>query len=197
VFGVDGTLGAAFMLSTSHSLFEEIQASSDGDCWQRFVQLYTPVLGTWAERLGLSSTDAQDLVQDVFALLVRKIGLYRREEQGRFRDWLRTVLTNRYRERGRKRAPELAALNPVDDKAEDPAEAFWEEEYQRLVVARALEFLRDRFEERVWRAFWLTTVEGRSTTDAADELGMSAGAVYVARSRVLTKLRREFDGFLE
>ncbi len=88
-------------------------------------------------------------------------------------------------------------MNRVDDQAEDPAESFWEDEYRRLVVARALEFLHDSFEEHVWRAFWVTTVEGRSTADAASELGMSPGAVYVARSRVLTKLRREFEGFLE
>lgn len=185
------------MLSTSHSLLDEIRSTSDGDCWARFVHLYTPVLGAWADRLGLETADAQDLVQDVFTLLVRKISLYQRTEQGRFRDWLRTVLNNRYRERMRKRTPELASMNRVDDQAEDPAESFWEDEYRKLVVARALEFLRDSFEEHVWRAFWVTTVEGRSTADAASELGMSPGAVYVARSRVLTKLRREFEGFLE
>jgi RNA polymerase sigma factor (sigma-70 family) len=185
------------MLSTSHSLLDEIRTTADGSCWEKFVHLYTPVLGAWADRLGLPTADAQDLVQDVFVLLVRKIALYQRSEQGRFRDWLRTVLTNRYRERLRKRTPELAPMNRVDDQAEDPAESFWEDEYRRLVAARALEFLRESFEEHVWRAFWVTTVEGRSTAETASELGMTTGAVYVARSRVLTKLRREFDGFLE
>lgn len=185
------------MLSTSLSLLDELRTSSDGDCWTKFVRLYTPVLGTWAERLGLSSSDRDDLLQDVFALLVRKIGLYQPGEQGRFRDWLRVVLTNRFRERCRKRIPELASVDPVDPYGDDVAAAFWEKEYQQMVVARALEFMRERFQERVWKAFWLTTVDGRSTTEAADELGMSVGAVYVARSRVLTKLRREFDGFLE
>lgn len=185
------------MLSTSLSLLDELRTTTDGECWEKFVRLYTPVLGAWANRLGLSASEVEDLLQDVFALLVRKIGLYQPGERGRFRDWLRVVLTNRFRERCRKRTPELASVDPVDPRGDDVAAAFWEKEYQQMVVARALEFLRDRFEERVWKAFWLTTVDGRSTTEAADELGMSVGAVYVARSRVLTSLRREFDGFLE
>jgi RNA polymerase sigma-70 factor, ECF subfamily len=185
------------MLSTSLSLLDELQTTTDGECWEKFVRLYTPVLGAWASRLGLSSSDAEDLLQDVFALLVQKIDRYQPCEQGRFRDWLRVVLTNRFRERRRKRTPELASVDPIDTRGDDPLAAFWEKEYQQLVVARALEFLRDRFEERVWRAFWLTTVEGRSTMEVADELRMSVGAVYVARSRVLTKLRREFEGFLD
>lgn len=185
------------MLSTSLSLLDELRTTSDGACWERFVRLYTPVLGIWANRLGLSSSDTEDLLQDVFSLLVQKIGMYQPDNQGRFRDWLRVVLTNRFRERWRKRTPELASVDPVDFRHEDPAAAFWEQEYQQVVVARALGFLRDRFEERVWKAFWLTTVDGWSTTEAADELQMTVGAVYVARSRVLTRLRREFEGFLD
>jgi RNA polymerase sigma-70 factor, ECF subfamily len=185
------------MLSTSHSLLKDLQTSSEGDCWEKFVRLYTPVLGMWAERLGLAPNDAQDLVQDVFAHLVRKIGLYRREENARFRDWLRTVLTNRYRELARKRKLAMASLNPVDAVSDDPLETFWEIEYRKLLVAKALEFVRDRFEDRTWKAFWLTTVDGRSPADVAETLEMSVGAVYVARSRVLAKLRGEFEEFLD
>jgi RNA polymerase sigma-70 factor (ECF subfamily) len=47
------------------------------------------------------------------------------------------------------------------------------------------------FEERTWQAFWRTAVDGRSAADVGAELGMTPGAVRVAKSRVLHRLREE------
>src|SRR5262245_6236650 len=61
------------MLTTSDSLLHRLRHPSDGEAWARFIQLYTPVLHRWANRLGLQEADAADLVQDVFGLLLRKL----------------------------------------------------------------------------------------------------------------------------
>ena len=61
----------------------------------------------------------------------------------------------------------------------------------RGLFGRALELIRGEFEERTWQAFWLTAVEDRAAGDVALELGMSPGAVRVAKSRVLRRLREE------
>ena len=50
------------------------------------------------------------------------------------------------------------------------------------------------FEERTWQAFWKTAVEHKTAPQAAEELGMSVAAVYMAKSRVLRRLRAEFEG---
>ena len=65
------------------------------------------------------------------------------------------------------------------------------EETQRL-YRRALQLIQTEFVERTWRAFLLLTVEGKPAADVAAELGMSLGAVYIAKSRVLSRLREEF-----
>jgi RNA polymerase sigma-70 factor (ECF subfamily) len=65
----------------------------------------------------------------------------------------------------------------------DPAE--------RTLFRRGLELIRREFEVRTWQAFWRTAVDGRATADVAAELGMSPGAVRVAKSRVLQRLRSE------
>ena len=40
-----------------------------------------------------------------------------------------------------------------------------------------------------WRAPWLTAVEGRGGDEAARDLGLSLGAVYLAKCRVLARLK--------
>lgn len=71
-----------------------------------------------------------------------------------------------------------------------------EQEYRRQLFRSAARLARDEFEETTWLAFWLTTVEGQAIPVVAEELGKTVGAVYVARSRVMQRLRekvREFE----
>ena len=56
---------------------------------------------------------------------------------------------------------------------------------------RALDLIQNEYEERTWRAFWGVIVDDRPSSDVADELGMTANAVYLAKSRVLRWLREE------
>jgi RNA polymerase sigma-70 factor (ECF subfamily) len=69
----------------------------------------------------------------------------------------------------------------------------WNLEYQRRLASLAMERIRHEFKENTWRAFWLTAVEGQAAIDAAPQVGMSAGAIYVAKSRVLARLRQEVE----
>jgi RNA polymerase sigma-70 factor (ECF subfamily) len=59
------------------------------------------------------------------------------------------------------------------------------------LLRRALEAIRGEFHERTWQAFWLTVVDGKSAVDAGAALQMQPGAVRVAKSRVLWRLRKE------
>ena len=67
----------------------------------------------------------------------------------------------------------------------------WDEEYERNLAALAMDQVRSEVQPATWQAFWQTAVEGRSARDVGANLGMSAGAVYVARSRVLARLKEE------
>lgn len=185
------------MNSTSVTLLARLKAGGSEADWQRLVALYTPLLYYWAKQSGLQHSDAADLVQEVLALLVRKLPDFTYDKNRTFRGWLRTVTLNRLTDLRRRRQ-----ATPADGGGEvglEPAcqaasAQFWETEYQQQLVARALEIMRQSFEEKTWKACWEMVVNDKSARQVGAELGLSEGAVYVAKSRVLKRLREELDG---
>jgi RNA polymerase sigma-70 factor (ECF subfamily) len=184
------------MSRTPASLLERLRQPNPGPAWDRLVSLYAPLVHLWATRAGLQDADAADLVQDVFATLLRELPTFRYNPSKSFRAWLKTVTLNLWRARRRRVAPRSMDGVP-EPEAPDPAAVFWYGEYRRHLAARALHAMQAEFEERTWRACWLTAVEGRPTADVAAELSMTVGAVYTARCRVLARLRQELEGLLE
>ncbi len=188
------------MDQTPASLLERLRQPDEQRAWERFVQLYTPLLFYWARRFGLADADAADLVQDVFALLVQKLPEFTYDRQKSFRAWLRTVTLNKWRDRQRQPVPLPAALGDgalPEPAAPDGAGAFWEEEYRGRLVGRALEVMRAEFHPTTWKACWEFVAVGRAAAEVADELGISENAVYIAKCRVLRRLRQELDGLLD
>jgi RNA polymerase sigma-70 factor (ECF subfamily) len=80
---------------------------------------------------------------------------------------------------------------------DDLGEASSDEADHHFLVRRILDLLRPEFSDQTWRAFWRTAVEGLPATEAAEELGMSPGAVRVAKCRVLQRLRVELTELSE
>lgn len=188
------------METTPISLLERLRRPGQQQAWQRFVQLYTPLLYHWARRLGVRADDAADLVQEVFALLVRKLPEFRYDPDRRFRGWLWTLVVNKLRE-GKRRATIPLAGDGNGRLAElpttDPTTLISETEYRRYVANRALQLIRHDFRPTTWKAFWEHVHAGRPAADVARELNLSVGAVYAAKVRVLARLREEFRGLLE
>ncbi len=79
----------------------------------------------------------------------------------------------------------------------DPVEAFWEADYRRHLVGRALEVMQREFQPATWQACWAVVVEGEAPAAVAARLGMTVGAVYAAKCRVLARLRVELEGLLD
>jgi RNA polymerase sigma-70 factor (ECF subfamily) len=189
------------MHSTPVSLLERLrQPVLDQAAWARFVQLYTPLLHHWAGRLGVPPSDIPDLLQEVFSLLVRKLPAFVYDRNGRFRGWLWTVLCNKFREAQRRKSPEplpepeLIRSGPT---APDVADEVLEADYRQHLCARALQIMQAEFQPTTWKACWEHVVSGRPAAEVAAELGLSEGAVYVAKHRVLRRLRQELEGLLE
>jgi RNA polymerase sigma-70 factor (ECF subfamily) len=185
------------MFTTSVALLERLRQPAAHDAWQRFVHLYTPLLYHWAGRLGLQQQDAADLVQDVLTILVQKLPEFRYDQQRSFRAWLRTVLLNRWRHGCRRRAPVTGAAGQPEAAVPDPLDDLAEDEYRTYLVGRALRLLQSEFQPGTWRAFWEFVVDGRPASEVAAGLGMRADSVYVAKSRVLRRLRQELAGLLD
>jgi RNA polymerase sigma-70 factor (ECF subfamily) len=188
------------MHTTSPSLLERLRGPEERAAWERFVELYTPLLYYWARRQGLQVADAADLVQDVFAVLLLKLPEFRYEQGKSFRGWLRTVTLNKWHERQRRRNPAAPGPNDPDLSAlpdGDPAEAFAEAEYRQHLVRHALRIMQREFEPTTWKACWAVVVEDRPAAQVAAELGIRVDSVYAAKSRVLRRLRQELDGLMD
>jgi RNA polymerase sigma-70 factor (ECF subfamily) len=126
-------------------------------------------------------------------VLVVKLPEFDYDPARSFRGWLHTVLFNRWRDRPRRAVVPL----PADVAGPDPADAQREAEYRGYLVGRALRLMQSDFEPTTWRACWETAAMGRPAAEVAAELGVSVAAVYIARSRVLRRLRQELAGMLE
>ncbi len=182
------------MPTTSASLFERLRRPDDQAAWTRFVDLYTPLLFHWARRTGLQESDAADLVQDVFQILVRKLPEFTYDRDRTFRGWLRTVMLNQWRTTRRRRTDEALEENGARLAVPDDADASMEKEYRNYVIGRALQVMKTDFRPATWQACWEHVGRGRPATEVAAELGLSVKAVYLAKARVLRRLRQELDG---
>lgn len=190
---------------TRRSLLLRIRNARDGQAWTQFVEIYAPLIHQYARRRGLQEADAADLVQEVLQTVSKTASRFEYDpERGSFRGWLFTVTRNRLlnflEKRGRE--PQGTGDSRVKrwiDEHPDPhtEEARWTELYRWRVFTWASERIRGGFHDSTWQAFWRTAVERKPPKEVATELGMTIGAVYIARSRVLSRLRREVDEITE
>jgi RNA polymerase sigma-70 factor (ECF subfamily) len=186
---------------TRASLLVQIRDGSNHVAWQEFANLYGPVVYGFARKRGLQDADAADLMQDVLRSVSSAIGRLDYDRgQGTFRGWLFTITRNKIfnflsARRIRPQASGDSSTNRLLVEQPDGADGdeAWELEYQRRLAAMAMERVKGEFQANTWKAFWLTAVEGASTADAAKKTGLSPGAIYVAKSRVLARLKDEVE----
>ena len=172
------------MDSTSASLLWRLRQPNQNAAWQRFVDLYAPLIFHWGKNQGLNATDATDLVQEVMAILVTKLPDFRYDPSKRFRGWLRTVTVNAARnihQRESKRPATNVAETIERVSKTDAVELFDEVEYRRFLVKRAMKLMQAEFQEQTWQACWKHLAEGRKAADVAQKLGMTANAVHIVK----------------
>jgi len=149
--------------------------------------------------------DADDLVQEVLAVLGKSLTRFRHPGHGgAFRGWLRGILVNRLRAfwragRGRPVATGDSDFLRLAEQLADPdsdQSRQWDEQHDRLVLVRLLDLMGHEFTPKTVRAFRRVCLDGARPKDVAAELGMSVGAVYMAKSSVLRRLRQEAQGLI-
>lgn len=186
---------------TRASLVYRLRDPSDTDAWKEFVRLYASLIYGFARKRGLQDADAADLMQDVLRSVAGAIGrLEYDRSKGTFRGWLFAITRNkvfnfldasRRRPRGSGDMDVQKRLDALPDRT--PDEDDWDREYERKVFSWAAERIREEFQPTTWNAFWMTAVDGVGASDVGRKLDMSPGAVYVAKSRVLARLREEIN----
>lgn len=189
--------------STSLTLLQRAR-QHDAQAWDHLLYIYTPLLQHWCQRAGLTGPDAEDVRQEVFQAVARKLDSFRRDRPGdTFRGWLRTITQSKIidLQRRRQRQPEArggaGAYRAIQDLPAPVvlAEEDAPEEIQ-LLHRRALDLVRAQFEAQTWQAFWRCAVEGQAPAEIARDLGVSPAAVRQSKSRVLRRLKEQLGEIL-
>ena len=194
------------MTETSVSLLDTLKASADNESWQRLVSVYSPLIRGWLRRYATAEHEMDDLVQEVLTVVVRRIPEFERQPRtGAFRCWLRTITVNCLRDfwRAKQIRPQATGnsdfqetLNQLEDSTSDLSKV-WDEEHDRHVTERLLELIKPSFNDKTWRAFKGVAVDDRPAAEIAAELEMTVNAVFIAKSRVLSRLRQEGRGLID
>lgn len=188
---------------TRASLLIRLKTPRDERAWGEFVEIYEPLIHRLARDKGVQKADADDLAQEVFRSVAAAIeGWDPDPGRGSFRGWLsriaRNLIVNLLAARGRQGAcvgaggTEMVEILEAQPASESDSTLF-DLEYRRRIFAVASQRAHVSFHETTWQAFWQTSVEGREVAAVAAELGISPGALYVARSRVMARLRQEIE----
>jgi RNA polymerase sigma-70 factor (ECF subfamily) len=165
------------------------------------MELYASVVYGFARKRGLQDADSADVMQDVLRSVATAIANRQYDpKRGSFRGWLFSVTRNKlYNFLDKKRRhPQGSGDTGTQLRLEEHPESNgelddWDREYEQRTFAWAAERVQKEFQERTWKAFWQTAVEGKNPTEVGAALKMSPGAVYVAKSRVIARLREEIE----
>jgi RNA polymerase sigma-70 factor (ECF subfamily) len=192
-----GSGAASHPPSTTHLSLLVGLRGADRDSWQRLAELYGPLVYGWCRKRGLPAVDAEDLLQEVFLVVAARVADFRREKPGdTFRGWLWGITRHKVGDwlRRHKREAQAAGGSDAAQRLAELPEPDVPEEApdggrSAGLCRRALDLIRSEFTEQTLQAFWETAAEGRDPAAVAEELGMTRNAVYIAKARVLRRLR--------
>lgn len=181
---------------TRPSLLVRIRDAVDRQAWDQFAEVYVPLIYGFTRKQGLQDADASDVTQEVLRAVsqaIRKLDYDPR--QGTFRGWLFTVVRNELRDfHNRQRRPgrgsgDTQMHNLLAQQPEGEQASCWDAEWEQQLFQAAARQVRTEVEATTWQAFWRTAVEGHSGKDVAAELQISVAAVYLAKGRVMARLK--------
>lgn len=167
--------------------------------WRRLHDIYVPLLRHWLGRLAVPPGDVDDLAQEVWLVVLKKLPGFERRRDGAFRAWLRQLavhLVRNWRRKARAVGPNEEILSQLEDPNSDLTHQ-WDRDHDRSVFDKLLEIVRPDFAPATWTAFQRFAIDGRPAAEVARDLGLTEAAVLQAKSRILKRLRLESAGILE
>lgn len=191
------------MHNTRDSLLQ-LAGAGVHEAWNELDGLYRPFVHDWFRLQGIAPEEIDDLAQEVLKTLFQELPKFQHPgTAGAFRGWLRTIclnrlLANRRQQRSRGQAVGgtdfhylMQGLPDADQLAAD-----WDREHHQAMLRYLFKLIEHQFETETLAIFRRIVLDERSVAEVTAEFGISAGKVYVARSRVLRRLRAEAERLL-
>jgi len=189
-------------LATSISLLARLRDTQDGEAWNRFYAMYSPLIAAFARRQGCSEEAVGDVLQETMVSLLRCMPSFSYEpSRGRFRSLLLKIVDNKIADAHRRRSREQAFVAEAEQDVvlveelhgeapvADPEQ--WDRLWRENLLVKALAVARKRVNGVTYRSFELHALKGVPAADVAEQLGITAGAVYQHRNRIIKLLRKE------
>ncbi len=178
---------------TRISLLQRLHDRGDSSAWVEFCEIYERAIHRLALKHGLQDADAREVSQEVLLTVSRRIHLFDTEGSGKFRGWLATIARHATIDQLRKNRRRHSIGQPLAAASLEALEATiqlsFDAEAHREQFRWAAVQVQAQVAQSSWQAFWLTAVEGQSPDSVAQHLSLSVGAVYVARCRILAKIK--------
>ncbi|MDB4533870.1 sigma-70 family RNA polymerase sigma factor [Vicingaceae bacterium] len=191
---------------TSASLILRLQDPADHAAWSQFAEIYEPLIARMATQMGMQPADVAESTQEVLMHLTSVVRQWQpREQTGSFRSWLRRVARNvmiRFLQTRDHRCMGTGDTGVHKQLAENSNRLGFESqlydiEFRHQVFGWVVNKIEKDFQQPTWQAFWLTMVENRPIKEVANEIQVSVGAVYIARSRVMRRLQNEVKKLID
>ena len=193
-------------MDTSASLLESLRDASNETAWNRLFEMYAPLLRNWLRRHNANAGDIDDVVQEVMTVVIRRFPEFQHHSRkGAFRSWLRTITVNCLRDQWRRNNKHPRATGGTDcvaaiEQLADPSSGIsrvWDREHDEHVASFLLAKIQSDFSPQTWLAFRRFAIDGMSADEVGEELGITANAVFIAKSRVMAGLRKQAQGLIE
>ena len=179
---------------TRDSLVSRLHDARDVDAWNTFIEIYSPIITRTATKVGLQPVDVEDCVQEVLTSVSKSIAAWlQRPDRGPFRSWLSTVARNKSIDlitRRKFKSLAYGGHESLDQVAQDKqVSTCFDRELHRQIYYESAKIVRGQVSAKTWLAFYRTSVLRHKISTVAEQLNMSTGSIYIARSRVMKKLR--------
>ncbi|MGD9128081.1 MAG: sigma-70 family RNA polymerase sigma factor [Planctomycetia bacterium] len=186
----------------STSILEGARNKNQDD-WEQLVKLYAPLVYKMARQSGLQSSDAAEVVSDVFKKIQENLSKFKREEDSdTFTGWVRIITRNCIKDFFRRQGKIPQAFggdNPggVIENLSDEEERSECGEWDKEVAFRAMQIVMADSEDKTVKVFKELIFEERPAREVAERHGMKTSAVYQAKARVLKRIREELKGLID
>ena len=193
------------LMPTRYSLLSRLQNWNDQESWKFFFDTYWRLIYSIALKSGLTETEAQDVVQETIISVAKDIHKFKRDRAlGSFKGWLRNLtrwrIADQLRRRMQSRLDEdlttrdnvpPVEIAEIPDPAGGALDDIWEQEWRSNLFEAALERVKRKVKEEHFQIFDLHVIREWPVIQVAQTLNISVGQVYLAKFRLLARIRKE------